>query len=167
MWTPLAFKQGRKRSSLWGAVFETTDLPWSISTMNYTTILDTTQINTAISGIIVMGLCQVVRSSIIRILTSEGQTDMRRLRVKEVARAKGFTMARLQRAADINLKTIQAIWHNPQHDASLNTLDKIARALGVPVTELIEDVPEDPPPTTRKPKKVAEDINTYPTEERD
>jgi transcriptional regulator with XRE-family HTH domain len=90
---------------------------------------------------------------------------MRRLRVKEVARAKGFTMARLQRAADINLKTIQAIWHNPQHDASLNTLDKIARALGVPVTELIEDVPEDPPPTTRKPKKVAEDINTYPTED--
>lgn len=90
---------------------------------------------------------------------------MRRLRVKEVAQAKGFTMARLQRAADINLKTIQVIWHNPQHDASLNTLDKIARALGVPVTELIEDVPEDNPPATRKPKKVAEDINTYPHKE--
>jgi transcriptional regulator with XRE-family HTH domain len=95
---------------------------------------------------------------------------MRRLRVKEVAQAKGFTMARLQRAADINLKTIQAIWHNPRHDASLNTLDKLAKALGVPVTELIEDVPEELPPpasTSRQPKKVAEDTKTYFPEERD
>jgi transcriptional regulator with XRE-family HTH domain len=87
---------------------------------------------------------------------------MRRLRVKEVAQAKGFTMARLQRVADINLKTIQAIWHNPQHDASLKTLDKLAKALGVPINELIEDVPEDPLPDIRKPKKVAEDSDTYP-----
>lgn len=68
---------------------------------------------------------------------------MRRLRVKEVAQEKGFTMTKLQRVADINLKTIQAIWHNPQHDASLKTLDKIAKALGVPITALIEDVPEE------------------------
>lgn len=95
---------------------------------------------------------------------------MRRLRVKEVAQAKGFTMARLQRVADINLKTIQAIWHNPRHDASLNTLDKLAKALGVPVTELIEDVPEELPPSApphRQPKKVAEDTNPYSSEERD
>lgn len=93
---------------------------------------------------------------------------MRRLRVKEVAQAKGFTMARLQRAADINLKTMQSIWHNPQHDASLNTLDKLAKALGVPVTDLIEDVPEGipPPPTSKKQKKVAEDSGSYPTHER-
>ena len=94
---------------------------------------------------------------------------MRRLRVKEVAQAKGFTMARLQRVADINLKTIQAIWHNPRHDASLNTLDKLAKALGVPVTELIEDVPEELPPSAppvRQPKKVAEDTNPYSSEER-
>ncbi len=88
---------------------------------------------------------------------------MRRLRVKEVAQAKGFTMARLQRAADINLKTMQAIWHNPRHDASLNTLDKLAKALSVPVTELIEDVPEEqlPPDPPRKAKKVAEDGDNY------
>ncbi|HLX57551.1 MAG TPA: helix-turn-helix transcriptional regulator [Ktedonobacteraceae bacterium] len=87
---------------------------------------------------------------------------MRRLRVKEVAQAKGFSMARLQRLADINLKTIQAIWHNPQHDASLKTLDKIAKALGAPITELIEDVPEDLPGQTKKPKRGAEDNDTYP-----
>jgi transcriptional regulator with XRE-family HTH domain len=90
---------------------------------------------------------------------------MRRLRVKEVAEARGFTQARLHRAADINLKTIQAIWHNPQHDASLKTLDKIAKVLGVPVTELIEDVPEEQLPGATKLKKVAEDKNTYPTQE--
>jgi transcriptional regulator with XRE-family HTH domain len=90
---------------------------------------------------------------------------MRRLRVKEVAEAKGFTQARLHRAADINLKTIQAIWHNPQHDASLKTLDKIAKVLGVPVTELIEDVPDEQLPGATKLKKVAEDKNTYPTQE--
>lgn len=93
---------------------------------------------------------------------------MRRLRVKEVAQAKGFTMARLQRVADINLKTIQVIWHNPRHDASLNTLDKLAKALGVPVTELIEDVPEEQPPPASggKPlKKVAENTRTYSAEE--
>jgi len=88
---------------------------------------------------------------------------MRRLRVKEVAQAKGFTMARLQRAADINLKTIQAIWHDPRHNASLNTLDKIAKVLGVPVTDLIEDVPEDTQQASRKSKKIAEDSDTYPT----
>ena len=94
---------------------------------------------------------------------------MRRLRVKEVAQAKGITMARLQRAADINLKTIQAIWHDPRHNASLNTLDKIAKVLGVPVNELIEDVPEDTSPISahKKPKKIAENTDGYPTGEHD
>lgn len=87
---------------------------------------------------------------------------MRRLRVKEVAQAKGFSMAKLQRAADINLKTIQAIWHDPRHNASLNTLDKLAEVLGVPVTELIEDVPAGTEPEVKKPKKVAEDTDAYP-----
>ena len=58
------------------------------------------------------------------------------------------------------------IWHNPQHDALLNTLDKIAKVLGVPITELIEDVPEDQPPAARQPCKVAEEKKrTYPAED--
>ena len=90
---------------------------------------------------------------------------MRRLRVKEVAQAKGFTMARLQRAADINLKTIQAIWRDPRHNASLNTLDKLAEVLGVPVTELIEDVPAGTASQGKQPKKVAEETDAYPAGE--
>ena len=68
---------------------------------------------------------------------------MLRLRVKEVAQSKHWTMTRLQRVADINLKTIQVIWHNPYHSAAFSTLDKIAKALDVPTTELLEDVPDD------------------------
>lgn len=68
---------------------------------------------------------------------------MRRLRVKEVAQSQGIGMAKLSRMADLSYRTIQAVWHNPQHDVSWKTLDKIAAALNVPVTELIEDVPEE------------------------
>lgn len=68
---------------------------------------------------------------------------MQRLRVKEVAQAKGFTMARLQRAADINLKTIQAIYRDPYRDVAYSTLNKIAKALGVSVNDLVEDVLDD------------------------
>jgi len=68
---------------------------------------------------------------------------MRRLRVKEVAQAKGIGMAKLSRMADLSYRTVQSVWHNPQHDVSFFTLDKIAKALGVPVTDLIEDVPEE------------------------
>src|SRR6266567_2157576 len=98
----------------------------------------------SISHTALLGLCQVGKVGIILVSSLESERGiMTRLRVKEVAQAKGFTMAKLQRAADINLKTMQAIWHNPQHDASFKTLDKIAKALGVPVTALIEDVPDD------------------------
>ena len=54
-------------------------------------------------------------------------------------------MAKLSRMADLNYRTVQTIFHNPQHDVSFKTLDKIASVLGVPITELIEDVPEQPP----------------------
>jgi DNA-binding Xre family transcriptional regulator len=72
---------------------------------------------------------------------------MFKLKVKEVAQAKDIGMAKLSRLADLSYKTIQAIWHDPYHDASTHTLNKIARALNVPVTDLIEDVPENPDKT--------------------
>jgi DNA-binding Xre family transcriptional regulator len=71
---------------------------------------------------------------------------MQRLRVKEVAQAKGFTMAKLQRAADINLKTIQAIYRDPYRDVAYSTLNKIAKALGVSIADLVEEVPDDATP---------------------
>ena len=71
---------------------------------------------------------------------------MLRLHIKEVAQEKGVGMAKLSRLSDISYKTIQKVWRNPYHDASLSTLNRIAKVLNVPATELLEGVPEDQVP---------------------
>lgn len=63
------------------------------------------------------------------------------LRVREVAQEKGISMSKLSRTADVNYKTIQAIWRDPYHGLNTKTLERLAKALGVPTPELIEDVP--------------------------
>jgi DNA-binding Xre family transcriptional regulator len=68
---------------------------------------------------------------------------MIRLRVKEVAEAKGVSRVRLSRIADVNYKTIQGIWRDPYREISIKTLEKLARALKVPSSALIEDVPDE------------------------
>ncbi len=67
---------------------------------------------------------------------------MIRLKVKEVAEAQGLSMARLARRADIDFKTVQRIFHDPYREVGTGTLDRIAKALGVDVRELIESVPD-------------------------
>ena len=66
-----------------------------------------------------------------------------RLKVKEIATAKGYTQTRLARAADLNAKTVSDIFHNPYKDVAFSTLLKIAKVLGVDVSELIEEVPDE------------------------
>ena len=68
---------------------------------------------------------------------------MVRLKVREVAEAKGMSMARLARRADIDYKTVQRIYRDPLREVTTTTLDKLAKALGVNVNELIESVPDD------------------------
>ena len=75
---------------------------------------------------------------------------MLRLRVKEVAQEKGVGLARLSRLADISYKTVQKIWRNPYHDASLSTLNRLARVLNVPATNHLEDIPEDQVPAEHR-----------------
>ena len=67
---------------------------------------------------------------------------MVRLRVKEIAEAKGFNMSSLSRASDVSFNTIKRIFRNPYKEVTTTTLERIARALGVPTSILIEDVPE-------------------------
>lgn len=68
---------------------------------------------------------------------------MLRLRVKEVAKEKGFSQGKLARAADMATNTLRAIYRDPYREISTMTINKLARALDVPVTELIEDVSEE------------------------
>ena len=66
-----------------------------------------------------------------------------RLRIKEVARKKGVSMGKLQRDADVAYNTVKRMYKNPYHVITTETLGKLARALGVPPGELIEEVPDD------------------------
>ncbi len=64
---------------------------------------------------------------------------MARLRVREVAQAKGFSMGLLSRKANLTIGVIHQLWRNDQYDVSFSTLQRIAAALDCRVSELIED----------------------------
>jgi len=48
-------------------------------------------------------------------------------------------MSTLSRAADVPFSTIRRLWKDPYYQVQLNTLQRIARVLGVPTSEIIED----------------------------
>jgi DNA-binding Xre family transcriptional regulator len=68
---------------------------------------------------------------------------MVRLRVKEVAQEKGISQGKLSRSSDVDIKTLQKIYRYPTSIVTTETLDKLAKALGVSVRDLIEDVPDN------------------------
>ena len=68
---------------------------------------------------------------------------MIRLRIKEIAKAKGFNQSSLSRAADVHFTTIKRIFRDPYKEVTTTTLDKVARALGVHICDLIEELPEE------------------------
>jgi DNA-binding Xre family transcriptional regulator len=66
-----------------------------------------------------------------------------RLRVKEVAEAKGISMTKLSHRTEISYNTIKSLFRNPYRTVNTDTLVRIARVLEVPVTELIEEIPNE------------------------
>jgi transcriptional regulator with XRE-family HTH domain len=73
-----------------------------------------------------------------------GET-MPRVRIREIAEAKGLDVAKLSRRADLAYGTVWQLWNDPERDVSIKTLGKLAEALGVPLTSLIEDDPAPEP----------------------
>jgi DNA-binding Xre family transcriptional regulator len=67
---------------------------------------------------------------------------MIRLRVKEMATAKGISQARLSRLSDVDIKTVQKIYRYPTSVVTTETLNRLARALDCSVLDLIEDIPD-------------------------
>jgi len=51
-------------------------------------------------------------------------------------------MSSLSRKSDVSFITVKRLFREPLHPVSTATLEKIARALEVPVSELLEDVPD-------------------------
>jgi transcriptional regulator with XRE-family HTH domain len=69
---------------------------------------------------------------------------MRRLRVKELAEKKGMTQSKLMRTADLNMKTVQALYREPYRiNVAYLTLEKVAKALDVSIDELFEEVEDE------------------------
>lgn len=67
---------------------------------------------------------------------------MIRLRVKELAQAKGISQGKLSRMSDVDENTIKRIYRTPTAIVSTETINKLAAALGVATTDIIEDVPD-------------------------
>ncbi len=68
---------------------------------------------------------------------------MIRLKVQEIAATKGISMRKLASTADIAYNTLRTIYRNPYRQVTSITLDKLARALQVDVSELVESAPDN------------------------
>ncbi len=68
---------------------------------------------------------------------------MIRLKIREIAESKKINMSKLSRMSDVNYNTIRGIWDNPNRDVAVTTLEKIAKALHVNVSDLYEILPDE------------------------
>ena len=66
-----------------------------------------------------------------------------RLKIREIAESKKINMSKLSRMSDVNYNTIRGIWDNPNRDVAVTTLEKIAKALHVNVSDLYEILPDE------------------------
>jgi DNA-binding Xre family transcriptional regulator len=68
---------------------------------------------------------------------------MVKLKVKEIATEKGFSMGKLSRAADIDRNTVKKLYSDTRYSPTIDTLHRVAKALGVKIADLIEEVPDN------------------------
>jgi DNA-binding Xre family transcriptional regulator len=67
---------------------------------------------------------------------------MIRLKVKEIAQRKNLSQSRLGRLADIDQGTMRRIFNDPAPNITLETLNRLARALRMHPADLIEYEPD-------------------------
>ena len=69
---------------------------------------------------------------------------MIRLRLKELLQEKHISMGKLSRMSDVSQMTINRMCNNPTtYSPTLETLQRIAKALNVPVSALYEEIPDE------------------------
>ena len=73
----------------------------------------------------------------------ESTCEMIRLKVKELATAQGLSQGLLARKANMDVKTLKRIYRDPTAEISSFTLDKLAKALNVDASELVESIPDE------------------------
>lgn len=65
-------------------------------------------------------------------------------KVKEVARAHGYSMYKLRQATGIDIRILRILYRNPPGaSVTTATLDRIATVLQVDISELVESIPPD------------------------
>src|SRR5258708_22345018 len=69
-----------------------------------------------------------------------------RLKVKEIAEAKGYNQSSLARKADIDFKTVKRLFRDPYRDVVISTFYKISRVLKVSLDQLIDEDKEESSP---------------------
>jgi transcriptional regulator with XRE-family HTH domain len=60
-----------------------------------------------------------------------------RWRVRELAEQKGLSISEIARRAGVSRSTVQAFCRDPQHDTTTAMWGRLARALDVPLTEIL------------------------------
>lgn len=71
---------------------------------------------------------------------------MIRLRVREILKQRKISMGKLSRMSDVSFTTIRRMSSDPSYNPTLDTLVSIAKALGVKVDDLYEDIPDKESP---------------------
>ncbi len=64
-----------------------------------------------------------------------------KFKIRELARARGWTAEELARQAGIKYSALKNLWQGRTLDPKYSTLRAIARALGVPIEQLEDDSP--------------------------
>jgi transcriptional regulator with XRE-family HTH domain len=66
-----------------------------------------------------------------------------RLRLKEVAEEKQVSMTKLFHRSQVGYTSIRAMFKDPYYSTTTETINRLAKALNVPTTALLEDVSEE------------------------
>ncbi|MGB8343465.1 MAG: helix-turn-helix transcriptional regulator [Ktedonobacteraceae bacterium] len=62
-----------------------------------------------------------------------------RLKVREIAEGQGISMGKLSRMADVDRTTVKRLYDDPSYSPNLETIWRVAKALGVTLNDLVED----------------------------
>lgn len=66
---------------------------------------------------------------------------MVKLKLKEVLQERGISMSKLSRMTDVSYNTVQILCRDPQHDAGIQLLSRIADALEISICDLLDEQP--------------------------
>jgi DNA-binding Xre family transcriptional regulator len=66
-----------------------------------------------------------------------------KVRVSDVAKERGMSMTKLHIASEVAYSTIRRLFRDPYVEVTTTTINRLASALGVPPTTLLEDAPDE------------------------